>query len=305
MATRDIGKRALRKLFELGQRIGVDILPRHFYSSIPDVRSLKKASAWRVPRSMAGVAGKDLDEQVRRFADCFSAETVELLRVSDVYGDACKANGAVGYGPIEGEVLYAYVRTHRPRKVVQVGAGVSTAIILRAAQDAGYRADVTCVDPFPTSYLEEAGGRGEIRLLDVPAQEVPLEELTGVGEDGLLFVDSTHTVKPGSEVNKIILDALPLMSEGSTAHFHDITFPYDYHPDILDKALFFAEETALLLAYLSENRRARILFSMSMLHHARAEAITELLPRYVPAGNEHGVRTWDGHFPSSTYIKFG
>jgi hypothetical protein len=304
MPAKDFAKRALRKTFEGGQRIGVDVLPRHFYSSIPDIKELRQSSTWRRPRTLHSVAGSSIDDQAQAFTDCFSDEIVATLRKSDVYAAACSANGAVGYGPIEAETLYAYVARHKPPRVVQVGAGVATALILSAARDAGYSIDVTCVDPFPTPYLVEMEQRGEIKLRAVPAQEMPLDELADVGPGGLLFVDSTHTVKPGSEVNRIILDALPVLPAGSVAHFHDITFPYDYPPDLLDGELFFWNETALLLAYLTDNQRARIDFSMSMLHHARPSSISNILSNYRPAANEDGIQVQGGHYPSSIFLSF-
>jgi hypothetical protein len=120
----------------------------------------------------------------------------------------------------------------------------------------------------------------------------------------MLFVDSTHTLKPGSEVNRLILDVLPAMPRGSVAHFHDIMFPFDYQPDVLDGGLFFWNETPLLLAYLTDNPRVRIDFSMSMLHHAHAGVIERKLPRYRPAQGDRGVQTRDGHHPSAIYLSF-
>jgi len=177
-------------------------------------------------------------------------------------------------------------------------------VILRSAADAGYQVEVTCVDPYPSNYLRRVGAPGKVRLLPERAQDVDLSVLTDVGQDGMLFVDSTHTVKAGSEVNRIILEALPRLPKGAMVHFHDIFFPYDYQPSIFDEP-FFSEESALLHAYLANNERYRIRVSMSMLHYAAVQEMQALFPRYRPRRHEDGVQVKGEtrHFPSATYLE--
>jgi hypothetical protein len=294
--------RGLRKLFEAGQRVGVDILPRHFYSAIPDVRALRRTSDWRGPRSLDAVQGADIDSQVRAFAGCFTDEIRHALGSRDVYADACRDSGAIGYGPVEADVLFAFIAHHKPPRIVQVGAGVSTAVLLAAATFVEYEPQIICIDPYPTEFLRVQAEARHIELIDRPAQSVPASDLADVGNGGLLFVDSTHTVKPGSEVNTVVLEVLPRLPSGARAHFHDITLPYDYSANLLDDAVFFWNETALLLAYLTANPRAAIHFSLSMLQHSRTPALGEAVARYKPAPFEDGIRVGAGDFPSSTYI---
>jgi len=299
--------RLLRRVFELSQRVGLDVLPRHYYSSIPDVRSLRRSERWRPPRSMIGVAGTDLDEQLRFVEECCPPTLREEVRRRSVYHDACDENGAVGFGPIEADFLFCFVAARRPRRVVQVGAGVSTSVILRAGAHVRHDLDVTCVDPYPTDFLRRAAAESRITLVEEPAQEVPLEVLTGLGPGDLLFVDSTHTVGPDSEVNRIVLEVLPRLQKGSFVHFHDLLFPYDYARDLLSDALFFWNETALVHAFLVGNDRFRLAASLSMLHYGRTEELRSFLPNYRPEGSSHGLapptRSNDRHFPSSTYLE--
>ena len=119
----------------------------------------------------------------------------------------------------------------------------------------------------------------------------------------MLFVDSTHTVKPGSEVNRIILEVLPRLQAGALVHFHDITFPYDYPPDILDRTLFFWNESALLLALLTGNSSLSVLFAMSMLHDSAPRTVSNRLPHYRPMAMDKGLRSRDGHYPTSIYLR--
>jgi hypothetical protein len=300
---KNIGKRALRRLFELGQRSGFDILPRHFYSEIPDIRELRAADGWKSRHSMIGVRGTDIDEQFEFVETCCAAHLSRLER-GDLYEQACGTNGEPGFSPIDADLLYCFVRSVRPAKIVQIGCGVSTAIILSAAAESpGYTPEVVCIEPYPTDFLKRAADSGQIRLVVEKAQSVAIEELTQLGENGFLFVDSTHAVKPGSEVNRIILEVLPRLGSGNWVHFHDIYFPYNYQRGLLDDELFFSNESVLLHAFLIENAMFTIRASQSMLHHADPSRLARSLPNYRPAGNDHGLRASSGHFPASIYLQ--
>jgi hypothetical protein len=110
-------------------------------------------------------------------------------------------------------------------------------------------------------------------------------------------------VKPGSEVNRIVLEVLPRLECGVLVHFHDITFPYEYGRGFLNGDLFFPGETSLLYAFLLNNGAFRIDLCLSMLHYAVPDALKALLPGYEPQGNEWGLAAGDGlHFPSAVYL---
>jgi hypothetical protein len=291
-------------LFEIGQRLGLDILPRHFYSSVPDMRALRRSSGWRQPFAMHGVAGADIASQIAALeAICPEALRHQWATLS-VHETAVAENGqGGGYGAIEADVLHAFIRHYRPRRIVQVGCGVSTSVIIRAAKLAGYAAQITCVEPYPSAFLTAAEANGRIELHREGAEGCAREVLTDLSAGDLLFVDSTHAVRPGSEVNRIILDVLPRLAAGVLVHFHDIHFPYDYQRALLREELFFSSESTLLHAYLADNARCRILLSLSMLHYAAPEAIARVIPHYEPQGNDAGLATGGGrHFPSATYL---
>jgi len=291
-----LAKRGFRKSFEWAQRARLDLLPRHFYSSIPSVQGLRATDRWRPPRTLAGVNGLDVQEQLE-----FARSVIPERWPPDIHGDACRENGVAGYGPIESSFLYGFVYSKRPGKIVQVGAGVSTAVALSAASDAGHEVDIVAVDPYPTKFLRAA----PVTLIEQPAQEVALEQLTDLGAGDLLFIDSTHTVRADSEVNRIVLEVLPRLRPGVFVHFHDIFFPYDYQRDLLDDALYFWSESTLVHAFLIGNERYRIATALSMLHYEAPAQLARLIPSYRPQPNRDGLGAGDGHFPSSLYLLAG
>lgn len=302
---RDLGKRALRKGFELGQRGKFDLLPRHFYSEVPDIAELRRSRAWREPRDTSFIAGSELTSQVSFLETCCSPDVLGRLP-ADVHAAACAENGAAGYGEIEAKVLYCFVVSKRPRQIIQVGCGVSTAVILRACRDVDHDVELICVDPFPTDYLVNRAARNEIELLHTPAQVVDVARFDRLRSGDLLFVDSTHTVKPGSEVNRLILEILPRLAPGVFAHFHDVVLPFDYAPGLLGDDLFFWTESVLLHAFLTQNEKWTLRVALAMLHHLDPESMGRLAPGYRPARFDRGLlldAAGAAHFPSAAYLQ--
>lgn len=300
-----MAKRGLHGLFAVGQRFGVDVLPRHFYSQVPDLKALKAARNWRAPLSMAAVAGAEIEGQVAFLEKTVPADVRQALIGRPVHVQAIAANGDDGgYGPIEAEFLYAFVRTWKPKRVIQVGCGVSTALIQQAAEDEGIEVEIVCLDPYPTRFLTEQAKAGRITLIAQPAQDVDLAVFEGLKAGDLFFVDSTHAVRAGSEVNKVVLEVLPRLAKGVFVHFHDIYFPYDYPRRILTEDLFFHTESTLLHAFLACNPRYRIEAALPMLHYARPDALRACFADYDPQGNEDGLASGGGrHFPSALWLR--
>jgi hypothetical protein len=296
-------KRLVRSTFEVGQQLKIDILPRHFYSEIPSIKQLRATTTWRRPRNMSYIAGADLPSQLAFVASCTHGLESSMTAAS-LHQRACEMNGLQeGFGPIEADFLYCFVRSQKPPRIVQIGCGVSTAICILAAAEAGYRPEIICIEPYPTEFLVRQAAAGTLRLVEQKFEnsELPLAELLQSG--GLFFVDSSHTLGPAGEVTQLICDVLPTLPAGTWVHFHDIMFPYDYSPEILTSELFFCHETALLHAFLLQNERYGIAASLSMLHHESPDELAKHLPNYRPAQFDQGLRVTTGHHPSSIYLR--
>ena len=188
-------KQAFHRLFELGQKARFDILPRNFYSEIPNIGELRKDSHWRAPRSLEGLAG-DIPSQVAFVEQCTARFRAGLPGMR-IHGTAMEQNGLdEGYSEIDADFLYCFIRSRRPATIVQIGCGLSTAILLRAARDEGYVPKVVCIEPYPTAFLQDAHRSGTIELIPKKLQEVGPMCAEWVGEGGFFFVDSTHTLGP-------------------------------------------------------------------------------------------------------------
>jgi hypothetical protein len=130
------------------------------------------------------------------------------------------------YEALDAETLYAMVRRFRPRQVLELGSGMSTLVIADALRHDEIvdrrRHDV--FDPYPRDDLGEALEQ-VANLHPISATEVPLERFAALQAGDILFVDTTHTVKIGGDVNRVILDVLPRLAPGVLVHFHDIFLP--------------------------------------------------------------------------------
>ena len=302
-ALRNLGKGALRKVFEWSQRLGFDVLPRHFYSEIPSIRELAASTEWREPYSMEGVDGAEIASQLAFVRECCSPELIREIQSRRIHAEASERNGEPGFGPVEADFLFAFVAREKPPQIFQIGCGVSTAVCLAAAEYVGYSPEILCLEPYPTDFLLREAEEGRLKVIRKKAQELELETIRELDPKVFFFVDSTHTLGPAGEVSRIVLEMLPRLREGAWVHFHDIKFPYDYDRKILDSALFFQHESVLLHAFLVNNDRFRLLASLSMLHYACPDELAESLPGYRPAKNEAGLHRGDGHFPSSAFLR--
>ena len=298
-----VKSRLLHSVFAGGQRLGFDILPRHFYSEIPDLKTLRSTTSWRKPYTMLGVLGSCTEEQLQWVKGVVTPELRSWLGRSDIHNQACLDNGEEGYGKIEAEFLHCFIKRYQPKTILQVGCGVSTAVCLRAASEISYQPRIICIEPYPTPFLKRSCEAGIIELIKMRLQDVDPVIMHELKAGDLLFVDSSHALGPAGEVTRIMLEFLPRLSVDMFAHFHDIYFPYDYQGGLLNDELFFQHETALLLAFLTLNPHYRIMGSLSMLHHKKQHDLTEIFPHYVPAKFIDGIKNTVGHFPSSIFIR--
>ena len=125
---------------------------------------------------------------------------------------------------LDAAVAYAMVHRHRPRRIVEVGSGHSTRFLARAAADAGLALRLTAIDPEPRATLAGL----DIEFLRCPVQRAGDAPFSDLAAGDMLFVDSSHVLMPGTDVDFIVNRVLPKLPPGAFVHFHDIFLPGDY-----------------------------------------------------------------------------
>jgi len=301
-------KKGSFQLHKLALRAGLVVVPKHFYVSISSVVELERTKhRWAKKSELPGI-NAPLDAQagnLRRICLPYLAEYAG----NETYLEGVSRHFGPGYGYIEAQALHGVLRHYRPARVIEVGSGVSTYCMVKALQcneAAGSpKARMTSVEPYPSEALRNLGG---VELIQAEVQTVPVATFEELGAGDMLFIDSSHTVRPGSDVNYLILEILPRLRSGVVVHFHDIYFPYDYQRDVL-RTYFQWMETSLLRAYLTFNSRARVIFCLSQLHYDRPQVLREVFPKYVPAPDMDGLevapdrKELRGHFPASLFFE--
>jgi predicted O-methyltransferase YrrM len=130
----------------------------------------------------------------------------------------------------DGSVLQAMIRRHRPKRIIEIGSGWSSACTLDTVERyLDEHCALTFIDPHPellNSFLRDA--KDKVRSFECPVQDVALENFLELEADDILFIDSTHVLRTGSDVCYELFEILPRLASGVLVHFHDMFWPFEY-----------------------------------------------------------------------------
>jgi hypothetical protein len=273
-----LGRLRARALARYARRRGYDLVRRGFYSPVPDADALPPET-WTRRGALEGIAF-DSAAQLRFVQDelaTYAAEFDPSFETGTARGGFELRNGA--FEEVDCELAYALVRRLRPRRIVELGSGFSSLVLAHACEANradGSPCEYELFDPYPQPWIRE-GIPGLTRAAATPAQDVPPAVFDGLAEGDVLFVDTTHTVKTGGDVNRIVLDVLPRLAPGAVVHFHDIFIPWEYHRHWI-AGEFKWNEQYLLQAFLAMNPGYEVLLSSQALVREHWDALRELVP---------------------------
>jgi predicted O-methyltransferase YrrM len=244
--------------------------PGHFYSPIPDWASVVRVGA--VPDSCPGI---DLND----------AGQLELLTALAQFHDRHPFDDEPSPGtryffrnkffpPADGIVLYCMLRHLQPGRVIEVGSGFSSALMLDTVGD---QTQLTFIEPHSERLrsLLLAGDRPKI--FEAPLQQASLSLFTELEAGDILFVDSSHVSKRESDVNLLLFEVLPSLRSDVYVHFHDIFWPFEY-PLAWAARKWAWNEAYLVRAFLQYNTEFEIALFPSYLEHAHRQALANRLP---------------------------
>lgn len=271
--------RVIKRSFPFWEALGFHVTPNHFYQPIPDSRTLTD-SLWSDQSRLVGVDMNDEDElqllstfslNYRKEYGAFPQEKTDIPYQYYVNNNLFEL--------VDGGILYCMIRHFKPRKIIEIGSGYSTllsaqAILKNEDEDRDRHCELTAIEPYPNSTLR-AGFPGLTRLEATKLQNIPLSEFDGLGENDILFIDSSHVMKIGSDVQYEILDILPRLNKGVIVHVHDIFLPAEYPKGWVLKDHVFVNEQYFLHAFLIFNDHFRVLWGghyMQLRHSAELKA---------------------------------
>ncbi|MDH4187025.1 MAG: class I SAM-dependent methyltransferase [Nitrospira sp.] len=264
--------------------------PGHFYSVIPSLSEVT-ARAASIFSKKAAIRAVKLNAEAQ----------IQLLREFSEMGEPVPfyspekrirfdiENNSFSYD--DAPILHYMLRRLHPKRVVEIGSGNSSACMLDTNDlYLDYPIDFTFIDinceGVRASLREKDLSR--VRVVEQPIQDVDLELFSRLQGNDLLFIDSSHVMKAGSDLATILFDVLPVLAPGVCVHFHDVRYPFQYQQDAVLKGVLW-NEAYLLRAFLMYNASFDITFWLNYLVNVDSSEVADLL-RFLP------LAEWDRRF---------
>ena len=283
------------EFFELYQSKGWHVVPNHFYDPIPDT-SLLPDSLWHSPSEMVGV-DQNIEAQAEFLDSISESYLAEYHAITDQAPTSpVEYTRAASFAGIDGAILYSMIRKQKPKKIIEIGSGGSTLLSLLALrrneeENPADKGEFVAIEPYPSGFVREAlRGTGRL-LVEDKVENVPTSEFETLGENDILFIDSSHTVKIGGDVLYEILEVIPRLKKGVLIHVHDIFLPYHYPKAWVKERLVFWTEQYLLHAFIAFNRDYEILWSGGCMRRSLPEKLSLHFP-YFDHDHPHEGSFW-------------
>lgn len=254
----------LLRIWRSPERLFVNYPPGHFYSPLPALAEIV------APPSVTDIPGLYLDaaEQlkfVQKTSSIIAKMPFSESKSTDFryyyeniyfsYSDACS--------------LFAMMTHFAPARLIEVGSGFSSALMLDTRGYHNLDTRFTFIDPDPTrlNQLLELSDRDSCQILPTRVQEIPIDAFRELDAGDILFIDSSHVSKYGSDVNHLFFEVIPRLNKGVFVHVHDVFWPFDYPVGWLNEHGRAWNEQYVLRAFLMGSRIAKVFLFPSYLEH--------------------------------------
>ena len=248
--------------------------PGHFYSPLPsfsEIDAREDRIFSQIPTELPGI-NLHHDEQIsllQRLSERFLPQMPDY-KMEPIDGFRFHHNNSF-YSRKDAALLYCMMRHLQPRRIVEVGSGFSSAMILDTNEHCFENSiELTFIEPYPDRLYDNirSADREVARILKKSVQDVPLSEFAELSENDILFIDSSHVTKIGSDVNDLLFRVLPYLNPGVFIHFHDIFYPFEYLQHWVEEGRAW-NEAYILRAFLQYNPTFQIrLFTAYLLQLA-------------------------------------
>jgi hypothetical protein len=278
---RNTGSAQLPQTTKALKRIGLFPIRKHYYEPLFDESLLTRPLS--EDRVLPGI---DLNVTgqlnfLRKLDHSCELTAMELDKKSSDPKAFYINNGNFESG--DAEFLYQFIRTVKPNKIVEIGSGHSTKIarlaLLQNQAESGAKATHTCIEPYEMGWLEKLE---EISVIRKRVEDCSLDWSTQLAAGDLLFVDSSHMIRPQGDVLTEYLEIFPQLASGVYIHIHDIFTPKDYKHSWLAEEVRFWNEQYLLEALLSNTDRYEVVAALNYLMHHNYEDLKSVCPYLTP-----------------------
>lgn len=256
-------------------RLGVLPVTDHYYEPFFRRRDLRRS----LDRDR-DLPGLDLNPEgqlalLKQFR--YDGELASFPRQGRGYREYYYGNEAFLSG--DAEFLYCMIRHFRPKRIIEVGSGFSTLMALNAVEanrreDGGYSCDIVCVEPYEHSWLKDL----PVTLVRERVEWTDPGIYGELEENDILFIDSSHVLRPQGDLVFTYLEILPSLREGVLVHIHDIFTPRDYPEEWIVREIRLWNEQYVLEAFLSNNESFEVVAALNYLRHRYPEALCAACP---------------------------
>jgi hypothetical protein len=255
--------------------------PGHFYSPIPaleDIRANERSIFCSASRQVRGINLREAEQL--QLVDSFKKYYDELPFQPQKTPGLRYFFEAPNYSYSDAIFLYCMIRHTMPSRIVEVGSGYSSCVMLDT-NDLYFNGRIATIfiDPYPELLLSQIreSDRDRMRIIGSRIQDVDLAEFESLEAGDILFIDSTHVSKVYSDVNRLFFEVLPRINNGVFIHFHDIFYPFEYPREWIYEGRAW-NEAYLLRAFLQYNNSFRIVLMNTFLDRFYREFLRQTMP---------------------------
>jgi len=253
-----------RKIFDV---VGVYPILDHYYEPLFKMSQIKKAL--NEDRVLFGI-DFNVEEQLAILEKFdYNRELLEYpLDKPNHYSQSFFYYNNPNFKSGDAEYLYNIIRLYKPSKIVEIGSGFSTliaheAVLKNEQEDRNSTCEHICIEPYQRNWLEDTG----VSVIRQPVEQIDVDWFKRLNQNDILFIDSSHIIRPQGDVLFEYLCILPVLNSGVTIHIHDIFTPKDYPAEWLFKKVRLWNEQYLLEAFLSFNKKFKIIGALNYLSH--------------------------------------
>jgi len=282
-----LGKKALWSSTETRKRLQdakINIVPANFYSDIPLIDDIQNSFEYRSPKAEIYNSRVFDQNTIRDFIDTISVYSNEFSPPED--GDRDNPDGFFWQNPAfsysDAMSYYCVLRHFKPNHILEIGSGFSTLIADQAIKK-NKTGKITLIEPFPKDFLKRLESVDTI--IESCVQNIPVPELVPLVESAdIWFIDSTHTVKIGSDCLYIYLKIMPEIAKDIIVHTHDVMLPFGRpKAPALNHHVYWTEQY-LLYAYMLDNPKIEVLFGSTYAKNILPDAMDKLMANKFPGG---------------------
>lgn len=265
-------------------RVAAEYPSGHYHSPVVDPDLVSEYVAKERTEGASGIS--EINLRGASMTEVWLAAKSYLQRVpfSDAQEPAHRYYFDNGYFPHGDAVsLWLQISMNRPRKIIEIGSGFSSACMLDTIDSLACDTRIRFIEPYPDRLksLMRADDWERCILDEKPVQDVPLEVFKELGPGDILFIDSTHVLKTGSDVHYELCNILPTLNAGVLIHFHDIHFPFEYPDGWIFKLNKSWNEIYALRLFLMYNNSFDIVFWGSYFASIQSKLIESICPKFL------------------------